>query len=209
MLSVWFLFKQFSLLSWRERGLHQTCPDVLLRCKCYSCSHHISPNSIICAASSCCELTQNMFACDLAHWTGPFVPLNRAFILAGRRSRRFLDRIRYRSCQGVWRRLSGSPGGKYTYEENRVHVNVSHVCQAVSWWESMFSVKSRHNKQWLKADINSQSREVKWENIKYFTNLIKTLKVWAWNTGQGIFSLHKYTDRPWCKTMATNYSFFH
>lgn len=75
--------------------------------------------------------------------------LNRAFALAGKKISEVPGRDRVSVIPWARRRLSGSPGGKNSWEENNVSMWMPVKC--VSWWESLFSVRSRHNKQWLKA----------------------------------------------------------
>lgn len=75
--------------------------------------------------------------------------LNREFVLAGKKISEVPGRDQVSVIPWARRRLSGSPGGENSWEENNVSMWMPVKC--VSWWESMFSVKSRHNKQWLKA----------------------------------------------------------
>lgn len=75
--------------------------------------------------------------------------LNREFVLAGKKISEAPGWDQVSVIPWAQRRLSGSPGGENSWEENNVSMWMPVKC--VSWWESMFSVKSRHNKQWLKA----------------------------------------------------------
>lgn len=104
----------------------------------------------ICVASSCRELTENMFARDTAHGLQTVIySLHRAlgFWLGGR-SLRFPgpDRVSDHPLEEI----SRSAGRENSWEENNVSMWMPVKC--VNGWESVFSVKSRHNKQWLKAE---------------------------------------------------------
>lgn len=141
--------------------------------KCYSCSHRISPVSI-CVASSRRELTGltgNTLACDPRTLRRAAVySLNRAAAFWLRRiSRRFPARDQVSVIPWARRRRSGSSGGN-SWEENNVSMWMPVRC--VSWWESVFSVTSWHNKPWLKNHKQDDYEDQKGER--------KMLYCWIW-----------------------------
>lgn len=116
---------------------------------------------------SCRELTQNMFCLrSCKRGLSVIYSLNRAFVLAGKKISEVPGWDRVSVILWAWRRHSRSPRGENSWEENNVSMWMPVKC--VSWWESMFSVKSRHNKQWLKPYEHDYDTK-KNENIIPFT----------------------------------------
>ena len=150
LLSVWFHIKCTPcLLSWCERALHRN------QLRCSLPPVNVIPALIVFPRQYLCHLflqrTNSKHVCLWSSVPGRTViySLNRAFVLAGKKISEVPGRDQVSVIPWARRRLSGSPGGKNSWEENNVSMWMPVKC--VSWWESLFSVRSRHNKQWLKA----------------------------------------------------------
>ena len=116
-------------LSWCERGLHQTCRDVLFPV-------NVIPALIGFPRRYLCRLflprTNSKHVCLWSTIPGRTViySLNRAFVLAGKKISEVPGWDRVSVIPWARRRLSGSPGGGRIPERKiMVHVNASHVCQ--------------------------------------------------------------------------------
>lgn len=137
-----------SLLSWCEGELHQTRYAVLS-------PTNVIPRLIVFPRRYLCRLflpwTNSKHVCLWSSIPGLTVicSLNRGLVLAGKKISEAPGRDQVSVIPWARRRLSGSPGWKNSWEENNVSKWMPVKC--VSWWEGMFSLKSRHNKQWLKA----------------------------------------------------------